>query len=227
MALNRNIRLSEEQKNLLEQHLKLVLEANKNQNLTSIRNIKEAQVLHVEDSLALAGFIAQFVNVKLLDMGSGAGFPGIPLSIALGCETHLCETVRKKSDCLKTFIDQLKLNSHVFVSNKRLEELANEKRGYFNIVTARALSSLPSLLELASPLTCINGYFIAYKSDSISDELRDAKKICNKLGFEFVNVEQYYLSNNIKRTLVIFKKTKESHIKLPRKLGLAQKRPLI
>lgn len=210
---------------LLLKHLDLVLEANKNTNLTNIKDKEEAKVLHIEDSLASLDFIKQ-INGDIVDIGSGAGYPGIPLSILTGKNTTLIETVGKKAKWLKFFISELGIESHTFVINDRIEQVSKDNQKRYTIVTARALSSLSSLLELASPLLKENGYLICYKSLDIDEEFNKAKNIEKKLGFKLHKKVLYKLINNNTRQLIIYKKVRDSEIKLPRKFGFAQKKPL-
>lgn len=210
---------------LLYKHLELVLDANKKTNLTNITDFNKATIYHIEDSLSAKNIIDKLPNGKLVDLGSGAGFPGIPLAITTNREVLLTETTKKKADWLKIFIERLNLKTKISVYNGRIEDLSKEMPETFMIATARALSSLNSLLELASPLLKIGGYLICYKSDNITEEINTANNISDKLGFEDCLCKTISLSNNIKRRLVIYKKTHKSTVKLPRKLGFAQKKP--
>lgn len=218
--------ISKEQYALMNKHLDLVLQANKSINLTSITNEAEAYVLHIEDSLAAVPELEN-VDGEIVDMGSGGGFPGIPLSIVLNNKFTLVETVGKKADCLKTFISELRMGAKISVSNQRLEELADEKRNYYAGATARALSSLPSLLELASPLLKVGGLLVCYKGANYEEELNNAMAIKDKLGFELESNREYTLEDDIVHRIITFKKINEAAVKLPRKLGFAQKKPFL
>lgn len=218
--------LSSEQKKALNLHLDLVLEANKIHNLTNIKERDKAQILHVEDSLKAVDYINDVDKPKILDIGSGAGYPGIPIAIATGYDTYLCETVRKKCDCLESFITTLKINSNVFVINNRIENLSNKYNSNFDIVTARALSSLSSLLELASPLLKIGGLLICYKSKNIDEEYNNALHLLKYLGYELYKNDTFTLTDGTNRRIIVYKKVNDANIKLPRKLGFAQKKPL-
>ena len=213
-------------KKLLEKHLDCVLNANKIHNLTNIKNRNEAQILHIEDSLAGILELNQAKQGKLVDLGSGAGYPGIPLAIVSGRNTTLVESVQKKADCLESFVHDLNLSSNIFVSNNRIEEEAVQSRNSYAAATARALSSISSLLELASPLLEIGGSLICYKASEIDEELEDAQPILDKLGMALISNRLYGLSNGINHRIILFNKVADSDINLPRKLGLAQKRPL-
>lgn len=143
--------LSIEQRELLDFHLKLVMEENKKTNLTRIVSWESAQILHIEDSLAGLPEVNECPDGAYLDMGTGAGYPGIPLAVVTGRKTVLADSVGKKTRALDTFIEKMELQERVETYNGRIEELVNEKAGFFSCITARALSSLSSLMELASP----------------------------------------------------------------------------
>lgn len=215
------------QKSLLNKHLDLVLDANKKVNLTRITNKREAEVLHIEDSLASLDIINKLPEGELADLGSGSGFPGIPLGICTNRQITLVETTKKKTDFLNIFIKELNLDN-VSVFNGRIEEFSKINNSVFTIVTARALSSIASLLELSSPILKINGYLICYKTNHCDEEIKEANKACNTFGFEFVeNIDIPLSDKETIRRFVIYKKISESKIKLPRKMGFAQKKPII
>lgn len=216
---------SPDQKYLLDKHLHLVLDANKHVNLTHIQTFNEGVTLHIQDSIEAVPFIQDLSLGDICDMGSGAGFPGIPLAICTHRNVTLVESIKKKAHALSNFVQNLQLDN-VNVFPGRAEELALQHHPY-EIVTARALSSLPSLIELASPLLSLQGIFIAYKSQDIAQELSQSQIICKKLGMSYVKEIPYTLgtTNEIKRSLVIFKKVSEPLVPLPRRSGMAQKRP--
>lgn len=147
------------QRELLDKHLELVIEENKVTNLTRIVDWESAQVLHVEDSLAGLPEVEGALEGPYLDMGSGAGFPGIPLAIMTGRETLLADSVGKKTRALDSFAAELGIDDIVSTYHGRIEDLALQQPNHFSLVTARALSSLASLLELASPLLTKGGRF--------------------------------------------------------------------
>lgn len=215
-----------EQRELLDSHLRLVIEENKITNLTRITDWESAQVLHVEDSLVGLPEINEAPEGKLVDMGTGAGFPGIPVAIITGRETLLVDSVGKKVQALHRIIEKLGLSEYVSASHIRIEELALEHACEFSVVTARALSSLPSLLELASPLLTIGGRLICYKAESAYDEIDHVKDIQQKLGMNYVTSRDTVLSDGeTKRTIMVFEKVSDPTVKLPRRVGMAQKKP--
>lgn len=221
-----NTQVSIEQRKLLDLHLSLVIEENKTTNLTRITDWESAQVLHVEDSLVGIPEINNAPEGPYLDMGTGAGYPGIPAAIMTGRETTLADSVGKKTKALDRIIEKLGLHSTASTFNGRLEELALQRPDYYSVITARALSNLSSLLELASPLLKKDGLLVCYKSADAYTELEHVKDISEKLGMEFVLDRKAILSDGeTPRVIMVFKKVKEPEVKLPRRVGMAQKRP--
>ena len=132
------------------QHLDLVLETNKTTNLTRILNVEDAAVLHILDSLVLLPYINKAPEGALLDMGTGAGFPGIPLTITTHRKATYIDSVGKKVDAVNSFVHALGLK-HAHAVHDRLEEYARSHKKQFSVVTARALAPLPILVEYAAP----------------------------------------------------------------------------
>ncbi len=215
-----------EQRKLLDQHLWLVIKENETTNLTRIVDWESAQVLHIEDSIQGFPEVAAAPEGRYLDMGSGAGFPGIPLAILSGRETLLVDSVGKKTKALDKFISELGLAGSANTYHGRIEDLAVERPGEFAVVTARALSQIASLLELASPLLCKGGRLVCYKTQPESEELDHAKDVARKLGMEFVSSRGFILSDGeTQRAIIVFEKRCNPSMKLPRRVGLAQKKP--
>ena len=211
---------------LITKHLELVIEANKMTNITRISSFEEGMVLHVEDSLSGLLEINESPEGLYGDMGSGAGFPGIPLAIETGRPTVLIDSVGKKAVLLQKFADELGLDN-VSSYGGRLEELAVERPGQFSVLTARALSKLGSLMELATPLLKKGGRLICYKSHIEEEEITHATSLEKKLGLKLVSDRDFYLSDGeTYRRIVVFEKVKKPTIKLPRHVGYAQKKPL-
>ena len=215
-----------EQRKLLDLHLQLVIEENKVTNLTRIIDWDSAQVLHIEDSLVGLPEIENAPSGKYLDMGTGAGFPGIPIAIMTGRETVLADSVGKKTKALDRIINTLDIASHVSTYNGRIEELSLISPESFSVISARALSSLASLLELSSLLLQKDGYLVCYKSQDVDDELEHAKSVADKLGFEYVSRRDMLLSDGVtERSIIVFKKIHGPLVTLPRRVGMAQKKP--
>jgi 16S rRNA (guanine527-N7)-methyltransferase len=210
----------------MEGHLRLMLEANRQTNLTNIIDWDKARLLHLEDSLAGAPELEQAPEGALVDLGSGGGFPGIPLALLSGRRTTLVDSVKKKGRILKEIVHTLGLDEQIQVSSQRAEELAQEQRNYFSAVCARAVARLPVLMELTNPLLTTGGYLIAYKAQLEQEEREQTASLEEFLGMELVGVREFFLSDKeTKRTIVLFRKKGEPQLLLPRRNGLAQKRP--
>ena len=219
--------ISDEQRKLMLDHLDLVIEMNKAINLTRIDNREEGTILHIEDSLAALNEIESAPEGKLADMGSGGGFPGIPLAIATGRSTTLIEMRKKKADSLQCMIDSLGLSDSVDVYCGRAELLARLSPASFAVVTARALSKLSVLMELASPLLVRNGVLVCYKAHIDEEEYENARLVQAATGMRFVSDREVVVGDgSIERRIICFKKTGQPKMKLPRKEGMAQNQPL-
>lgn len=220
------ISLSDKQARLIQQHLDLVLKANESTNLTRIQDRKEAELLHVEDSLQGIPECLTAPEGRYADLGSGGGFPGFAVAIVTGRDTLLVESVKKKTDFLASFADELGLADSVHVYGGRAEELALEAPESFALITARALTTMPSLIELASPLLIPGGRLVAYKANNVDDELEWALSIQDKLGMKMISNRKLMLSDGkTPRRILVFEKVSEPRVKLPRRPGMAQKRP--
>ena len=211
---------------LQEKHLQLVIAENKTTNLTRIDSYESALLLHLEDSLAGLPEINDAPQGLAADLGIGAGFPGIPLTIETNRPFVLVESVGKKINALNRMIDELMLGDSVTTYYGRIEELALEKNQAFSLVTARALTALNSLIELASPLLMQGGRLIAYKSGDYRQELDEACAIQEKVGMKYLASRPLTLSDGMtKRSIVVFEKSGDPRVSLPRRPGMAQKRP--
>ncbi len=209
---------------LLEHHLQLVLEANKTTNITSITSWDEGMVLHVHDSLLGLPELLDAPQGLYADIGSGAGYPGIPLAIESGRDTLLVDSVKKKTRLLDSFIETLGLEQ-VKTYTGRIEDLAREQPGAFAAVTARALAQLSVVMELSTPLLQKGGRLICYKAQLDNQELEHAYILQETLGLTLVSDREIALEEYTRR-IICFEKTAPAQINLPRKTGLAQKRPL-
>lgn len=209
---------------LLKRHLELVIEANKTTNITRISTWDEGMLLHVEDSLVGLPEVEVAPEGRLVDIGSGAGYPGIPLAIESGRTTLLADSVGKKTAILASMVEELGLDN-VEVYTGRIEDLAREKAGVFAVVTARALAQLSVLMELASPLLQDGGRLVCYKANVSDEELQHALSLQERLGMSLVSDRAVELGDACRR-IISFEKSGRSQINLPRKTGMAQKRPL-
>ncbi len=213
------------QQDAMRKHLELVIEANKKINLTRVDTFESGLVLHIEDSLAGLPEFQKAPDGLYADLGTGGGFPGITLSIATGRNTLLVDSVAKKMKTLDGIIKELELSDQITTYGGRIEELSLEQPSAFSVLTARALTALPSLIELASPLLCDKGQLICYKSAQYEEELEHALSIQDKVGMKHVATRVFNLSDGTPRSIIVFEKSGEPQVKLPRRPGMAQKRP--
>jgi 16S rRNA (guanine527-N7)-methyltransferase len=205
---------------------------NEKVNLTSITDFEEVQIKHFLDSLTVAMALGSenFTRpLNIIDVGTGAGLPGLPLKIALPqIRLTLLEATAKKTRFLSHLITELGLQK-VNIVTGRAEEVAHEPayREAFDIVLARALAPLPALVELALPFCAVGGRLIAHKKGNIREEIEQSKKAIETLGgapSEVKPVELEGLEDN--RTLVIINKVKSSPAAYPRRPGIPVKRPI-
>ena len=212
---------------LLIAHLEAVLLQNKTMNLTSINNLEAGKVLHIMDSLAVLPEVNAAPEGTMADLGSGAGYPGIPLAITSGRDTTLIEANKKKARFLQGFLDAHDLSGKISVAAMRSEELAKSQRGKFAVVTARAVAELPILLELAAPLLIQGGHFLALKGKPDTEELVRGDTAAGAVGMEYLQTRDCSTSDSkTQRCVLVYKRTKEPSLDLPRRPGMAAKRPL-
>lgn len=211
---------------LLLQHVSLVIKANETTNITRIDSLESAKILHIEDSLAGLPELLECPDGLYGDIGSGAGFPGIPLAIESGRNTVLIESIGKKAAILESMIGDLGLSDRVSVYSGRVEELAVEKPHSFSVLSARAVSQLSSLMELASPLLMRNGRLICYKAQLSEEELQHALDLRNHFALHLVSDRTFTLSDGeTQRRIIVFKKKGKPKVSLPRRNGMAQRKP--
>ena len=212
-------------------HLDLVVEKNKVMNLTRIVDPDQAIVRHVVDSLLLMPSLSGIDvagGVRLLDIGTGAGFPGIPLALATGYKTVLIDSVGKKVNAVAEFIRELGIERHAEALNIRAEDLARKQAGSFDLVTARAVDELRVLVEYASPLLKKHGLLVVSKANITDDELVLGKKTASLVGVQYVSRETYELPDDAgHREILTFKKIGKSRVKLPRQNGSAKHKLLV
>lgn len=215
-------------KDKLLKHLALVIEKNKVLNLTRITSSEEAIVLHVEDSLSAYKVFSQYKG-EFLDIGTGAGFPGIPLAITSGRSGALLDSVKKKITAVQEFVDQLDLAEQITTYAMRSEELVEFKRNHYGVVIARAVSSLPAVEELATPLLRHNGVLIAMRGVDNKSDINLGVQAAKKLGLKLIDRKEFTIgqNNEFTRSLCVFKKIGKSEIKLPRHPGFASKKPIV
>lgn len=207
---------------LLARHANMVREANTSMNLTRITEPEAMVQLHIADSLAFLPLVRP-LHGAVIDVGSGAGYPGIPLAI-LGYSVGLCESVKKKASFLEATIEDLGLDVPVWPV--RAEELATERPSNADCVVFRAVSALPSLVELAAPLLRDGGRLIALKGTVIPEEMSAAETAAPLCGMKFEEEHFYTLPGGDSRTVLSFVRIGRGRTRLPRRPGMAQRHPL-
>ncbi len=200
-----------------------MLEYNKNVNLTAITNFEEVVVKHFVDCILPFTFFEIKEGSSFIDVGTGAGFPALPLLIYRpDLKAVLCDSLNKRCIYLEKVRDKLKLNYKVVHS--RGEEFALKNREAFDLATARAVSAMPIISEYCIPFVKIGGYFAALKS--VNEDIIPAIKAIEILGGEVINICDYNLPNGDSRRLVLVKKIKQTSAKYPRSSGTITKKPL-
>ena len=211
-----NIKVTEQNLNDLEKYKDLLIEYNKRFNLTAIKTEEEIYLKHFYDSLTLTKAIDLDGNLKLLDIGTGAGFPGLVLKIFYpNLEVTLLDSNNKKITFLETVIKELNLKG-VKCIHSRAESLPEEYREHFDIVTSRAVAHLRILSELSIPYLKVKGKLIAMKGIS-SEEIKESEEILEKLDSPITNIITFNLPiENSNRSLVIIEKQKQTNKIYPR-----------
>ncbi|MBN2096011.1 16S rRNA (guanine(527)-N(7))-methyltransferase RsmG [Candidatus Peregrinibacteria bacterium] len=213
----------------LQQFAGIFFEKNKVINLARCGSCEEFYRKHLLDALMANQFFTIEPGMKVADLGTGGGLPGIPLAILYPkAQFTLIDSVEKKLCCVREFAEKLKL-MNIKTSSKRLEVLGQDTayREIFDLVMSRALAPLPTLLELALPLTKVGGTFIAMKGPNYESELNDAAHAMKVLQISPPEVKYYELTGEAgKRVLLIFKKLFPTPAQYPRRDGIPKKNPL-
>ena len=221
-----NVVLSEKQSLQFEKYLYLLQEYNKVMNLTGITEEEEVYEKHFYDSL-LFSFNENMDGLSLIDVGSGAGFPGVPLAIVYpSLKVTLLEPLTKRCKFLEVVKNELGL-SNVVIVNERAEDFSKKNEEKFDIATARAVSKLNILLEISSQMIKVNGYFIALKGKIAQEEIEQAKNALKVLNFKIEkNKEDYLPSDEDSRANIFIKKLGSTNKKYPRNYSQIKNRPL-
>jgi len=224
---NLKLELTEKQIEQFLKYYEMLIEKNKVMNLTAITEYDEVIEKHFLDSISLCQVYDLSKPVKILDMGTGAGFPGVPLKIAFPeIEITLADSLNKRIKFLDEVIAELGLQK-VTTVHARAEELARNKehRENYDLVVSRAVANLSTLGEYCIPFVKMGGNFISYKSGEVEEEVNAAGKAIKILGGQINDVYKFDLSDQ-KRSFVTIEKIKTTPKTYPRKAGTPSKEPL-
>jgi 16S rRNA (guanine527-N7)-methyltransferase len=219
------INIDEEKLNQLETYYDMLIEYNNHTNLTRITEKEEVYLKHFYDSLTLIKAI-KLDSQSILDVGTGAGFPGLVLKIVFPTlDITLVDSLNKRIIFLNSVIEKLKLKN-IKAIHARAEEYVKENKETFDIVTSRAVANLQVLSELCIPAVKVNGYFIPMKADA-NEEITNARNAIKLLGGKLDDNIIFDLPNNEGlRTLIKIKKISNTSVKYPRKFNEIKKNPL-
>lgn len=199
-----------------------LLEVNSHTNLTTITDPEEIDLKHFKDSLTVLDYIKE--GDKVLDIGAGAGFPGIPLRIEKDFDLTLIDSVNKKVNFMNQVIEKLGLNNARAI-HTRAEDFAKDHREGFDVVVSRAVANMATLSELCLPFVKVGGLFIALKGPKADEEVKNAANALEILGGEVIKMEKLDLVGN-ERVNVIVKKLRSCKKTYPRGQNLPKRKPL-
>lgn len=231
-----NIELTEIQAEMFEEYFRMLVSWNEKMNLTAITERDEVYVKHFLDSMSFCKVLSSLNNenylngeFSLIDVGTGAGFPGIPIKILYpNCKITLMDSLNKRITFLEEVVRTLKLNN-VEVIHSRAEDLGHSDvyREKYDFAVSRAVSNLSSLSEYCLPFVKVGGFFVSYKSEKASEEILAAKSAVFLCGGSLKDEISFVLpGTDLKRTLVVIEKKQNTSVKYPRKAGLPTKKPL-
>lgn len=226
-ALELGVELSRDQLHQFFKYYEMLVEKNKVMNLTAITEFDEVMEKHFLDSIALCRVVDLNTHKKVIDLGTGAGFPGIPLKIAFPkLEVSLVDSLNKRILFLQDVIRELELKN-VSATHERAEIIANSPdfREKFDLCVSRAVANLSTLSEYCIPFVKVGGQFISYKSGECDEEVKAAGNAIAALGGGVREVSKFTLGES-GRAFVIIDKVEQTKKKYPRKAGIPSKEPL-
>ena len=222
------INISPEQLAQFNRYYELLIEWNEKINLTAITEAQDVAVKHFLDSLLAAKMVENLAGKTLIDIGTGAGFPGVPLKIMeKDLKVTLFDSLQKRLKFLDILCAELKLTDIVTIHGRAEDGGQNKDlREKFDLASARAVARMPVLLEYALPFVKVGGYFLALKGPELDEELKESAKALKVLGGEVAEIGRFSLGGYT-RNIALIKKAAPTPKAYPRKAGNVQKKPLI
>lgn len=219
LSLN-NIEVDDDSLRLLEKYMFYILEKNEHINLTAIKDVDSYMSLMIFDS-ALPLRLLDFNDKKVLDIGTGAGYPGTVLATLSTAHVDLLDSTKKKLDVIKNYPDQ-----DFNVINIRAEDYAQSHREEYDVVVARAVSDLPIILELGIPFLKVGGYLVAMKGKDAEEEIKRSKNALKKLNAIIEKMDKVILPTGETRINILIKKLDKTNEKYPRNYNIIKNKPL-
>ena len=224
-----NIRLTGDQKRQFDLYYELLIEWNRVMNLTGITDYDEVNLKHFTDSLTISRIIDMAQINTLIDVGTGAGFPGIPIKIAFPhIKVYLLDSLNKRIKFLNEVIKKLGLKN-IYAFHGRAEDFAKDRqyREKFDVCVSRAVANLSTLSEYCIPFVKTGGYFVSYKGGDSDEEVIRSENAITLLGGEIENTDRFFLPDtDMGRTLIKIRKKRSTPNRYPRKAGIPSKEPL-
>ena len=224
-----NICLSQQQVDQFVRYYELLVEWNSFMNLTGITEFSEVLKKHFIDSISIFSYVNQNSISSLIDVGTGAGFPGLPLKIVCPeLKVTLLDSLDKRIKFLNCVIDELELQNITAIHGRAEDYASNmEHREFYDMAVSRAVANLSTLSEYCLPFVKKDGIFVSYKSETLEEEVINATNAIQILGGRIMNKYSFYLpGTDIYRTLCFIEKVDSTPDKYPRKAGLPSKKPL-
>lgn len=223
-----DLSLTDQMKNCFEIFYEMLIETNKSLNLTAITDMEEVVLKHFIDSVMISKYF-DFTNASVIDVGTGAGFPGIPLAIMFqNTEFFLLDSLKKRLHFIDQVLERCELD-HVTLIHGRAEDFGRDEkyRERFDYCVSRAVASLPVLLELCTPFVRVGGKFISYKSEQLAEELQQSQKALSVLKCCINKEIPYQIPDaDYSRVFAVFDKQSKLGKKYPRQAGKPKRSPI-